>query len=258
MINKQDAGIGADSFGGTIPGKAAHDRLVARALAHRLDLGPHLKGRFASMDRSLDELAFRDPDSGELYLSRRGVERVLSPLMSPTQAEALMEQMSRDLGTRLRDSSHGHSIPWDLFQLESGMAAMPAGGASIFDADLQNATTSEEVRAAMIAAVPGAADVDMVERAKKWINESIGGASVSGGLDTHGHHVAFRVAGLNRAAVTVCIEQKIASWWWTLALFVVAAMLITFPAWWIGLALSGIVVAGWLLVIILNCLISVG
>lgn len=236
------------------PASVNPDREIARQLLHRMKVSPELRMRFDQVDQRLSTIAFRAPGSGELVLAKSGIRNMLIPLTTPQQAASIIAIMESSLGDRLReDRQGGEWISWDAFLVESGLAQPKPGVARL---DLTHAQTSDDVRRAFELAVPASGTTPDVEgKIRHWIDAVCGSATLTDGqtvLD------AVNVNAINVNAVTFCIEESVGASWWIVALIALACMILTWPVWWLGLAFAGITVVGWLLVTILNCIITNG
>jgi hypothetical protein len=231
------------------PGGRKSDRDMAREVLHRVKISPELRMRFDQLDRRLSTVAYRDPRTGEPVLTKSGLRNVLTPLTTPQQTASIIATMESALGNRLReDRREGEWLNWDEFLRETGLAQRES---DLFRSKLARAQTSEDIKKGFAAAVPALGKTpDIEEKIQRWIDDVSGNATLADGQTV--------LRALNVSAVNACIEQSVAASWWVVAIFAAACMIITFPAWWLGLAFAGLTVAGWLIVIILNCIIRNG
>jgi hypothetical protein len=228
-------------------GPKKSDREMARELLHRMKISPELRTRFDHFDNRLSSVAYRDPESGELVLTKSGLRNMLMPLATPQQTASIIATMESSLGNRLReDRRDGQWVRWDEFLRETGIAQRES---DLFRSHLARAQTSDDIKKAMRTAVPAIATTpDIDRRIRRWIDDVGGGATLVEGQTV--------LSAINVGGVNACIERSVAAWWWVLALFAAACMILTFPAWWLGLAFAGLAVGAWLLVVILNCIIA--
>ena len=169
------------------------------------------------------------------------------PLAPPQQTASIIAAMESSLGNRLREDRRGGEwVSWDEFLRETGIAQRES---DLFRAHLARAQTSDDVKKAMTTAVPAIANTpDLEGKIRRWIDDVGGGATLADGQTV--------LNAINPSGVNACIQRSVAAWWWALALFAAACMIVTFPAWWLGLTFAGLAVGGWLIVVILNCIIA--
>ena len=234
------------------------DRQIARDLLKRLNVDPATRHRFETMDRALDKVAFRDRATGEVFVSEPALVAALSPITPPRQSGQLHAALRQHLGGHMRGDGHaGAALSWDQFLAAAGSA--PAS--RLFSDGIDRARTPDEVRAAIVAVVPRADIADVPARATAWLNEQLGAArtpAAGDALPTEPAAAALAAEGLNVNAINACVQRSFAAWFWPFLLFAVGCMIVTFPAWWLGLAFAGIVLGGSTLVILLNCIITAG
>lgn len=234
---------------GEFAGRTKSDRQIAGELLHRVKISPELRTRFDHVDQRLSHIAFRDPGSGELVLTKSGIRSMLMSLTTPQQTASIIATMESALGNRLRDDRReGEWVSWDEFLRETGLAQRES---DLFRSHLARAQTSEDIKKGIWAAVPAIASTPDIEgKIRRWLDDVGSNARLAEGQTV--------LNAINIGGVNACIERSVAAWWWPMALFAAACMILTFPAWWLGLAFAGLAVAGWLLVIIVNCIITQG
>jgi hypothetical protein len=223
----------------------AGDRVKARDLLEKVPdgvLSRDQRKRLQDADKAIEKVARRS-SNGALFLDTDALHGFMSTLVDKPTATRLLARMQPHLGDRVRKDPHASPVSWDDFCREAGLGETES---SLFDVapQLAHAKTPSEFRAKLGTKLAQVNDPKADAAAKAYV-----------------HSITVAAAdeeSINVPAVDVCIEQRLASSWWALALIVVGCMICTFPLWWLGLIFAGIVVGGWLITICLICLTTVG
>jgi hypothetical protein len=205
-------------------------------------LDGHQRARFAAFANGLDRLARTDRNGTDIWIDRSSAKEVLKELV-PDHNEALMATLSGPLGAKLRDEP-GEPLGWGDFIERATPIAHRDEAASFLQLNISTASTPETLRQQLANLSPEVASDEADRKMIAYLEE----------LRIPESGVSQR--GVNVEGVDSCIMQSVEETWWAVAIFCAAAMIITLPFWWIGLAVSGVVIAGWLLTIILNCIFS--